>query len=214
MDAIAQTRNLTREQLEDRIVPDCGFDSQGDRWFNYGNDYGNDCSDDGGNDGGNDGSDRQFQVLFHEEMKLSVQEWRRDASGERIAGKCHANLPRPNAREDQTKAIAVQAEWKLLKQQVSSVLKQQIPRLEQAMIQGRRWSIPEFTQFLFQHPLLKRVVCRLIWGLYDRTGTLQETFRIAEDGSFADIHDDGWSFATVADAAAMQLGIVHPAQLS
>jgi hypothetical protein len=65
MDEIGKARNLTREQLEDRIVPDCGFEVGGGRWFEYG--------------------DRRLQVVFGEQMQLLVRDER---------GKCGTSLPK------------------------------------------------------------------------------------------------------------------------
>jgi hypothetical protein len=58
------------------------------------------------------------------------------------------------------------------------------------------------------HPILGPIARRLLWGEYDPGKRLVRALRIAEDGSFADIHD---TTATVDGDA--WLGIVHPAEL-
>src|SRR4051794_12415667 len=115
MQAIAASRGLTRQQLEDRIVPDAGLDEAGGRTFDFG--------------------PRQFRLVFGPDLKPLV----RDA-----AGKAKANLPKPSAKDDPEKARAALEAWAVLKKQVREALKVQSQRLEKLMIVGRRWSVAEF----------------------------------------------------------------------
>jgi hypothetical protein len=170
MDEIGKARNLTREQLEDRIVPDCGFEVGGGRWFEYG--------------------DRLLQVVFGEQMQLLV----RDERG-------NGGTSLPKGADD-----AVKAEWKALKAQVSAVVKAQVARLEQGMIRARRWDWGEFERLL-RHPVMGPLMGRLIWGSGD--GRLGESFRVTEDGSYADIRDEPF-----VPEVGVSVGLVHPAHLS
>ncbi|MFM2431907.1 MAG: hypothetical protein RLZZ511_3120 [Cyanobacteriota bacterium] len=176
MNAIGESRNLTREQLNDRIIPDCGFDAQGVREFDYG--------------------DRQFQVRLGAELQLTVQD---------PAGKKSTRLPPAKATDDATKATQAIADWKLLKQQVAAVLKEQTQRLEQAMVNQRAWSIADFETIVLAHPLLGQIARRLIW--IDAAGS--QTFRVTEDGTYADAQDN-----TVTLIGVNTVGVAHPAQLT
>ncbi|MEP0874223.1 DUF4132 domain-containing protein [Trichocoleus desertorum AS-A10] len=157
--AIAQARHLSREQLEDRIVPDCGFDQQGTRVFDYGS--------------------RQFHVVFGGEMQPMV----RDGDG-----KLKNNLPKPKANDDAALTEPAIAEWKLLKQQIQIVIKTQRDRLERAMLAQRRWQFKEFSSHLVYHPLMTNLAQRLVWGVYDASERFI-TFRVTEDLTYADVHD-------------------------
>ncbi|HSI83368.1 MAG TPA: DUF4132 domain-containing protein [Candidatus Methylacidiphilales bacterium] len=162
MNDIAGKRGLTREQLADRIVPDCDLDERGTRVFDFG--------------------PRQFQFVLGSEMKPLV----RDAEG-----KMRPDLPTPNKADDAEKAEAAVAEWKLLKKTLREVLKIQAERLEDAMITGRRWSAEEFNTLLLKHPLMVNLVRQIIFGAYDpTTGKLLNTFRGTEDLTLADENDD------------------------
>lgn len=161
MEGIAQARGLTREQLADRIVPDCGLDEMGGRIFDFG--------------------PRQFKFVLGAEMKPLV----RDA-----AGKVKPDLPSPNSSDDKEKAEAAVASWKLLKKTLKEVLKIQAERLEDAMITGRRWTPQEFEMLLVKHPLMVNLARQLVFGCYDGQGAVQSTFRITEDQSLADSNDD------------------------
>ena len=71
MEAIARDRKMTRAQLEDRIIPDCGLDERGSRVFDFG--------------------PRQFAFVLGSEMKPMV----RDAEG-----KLKPDLPKPGVKDD------------------------------------------------------------------------------------------------------------------
>jgi predicted DNA-binding WGR domain protein len=160
MSAIAAERQMTKEQLEDRIVPSCDLDDRGSRCFDFGS--------------------RQFYLALSSELKPMVK----DADG-----KLKADLPKPNSKDEVQKAEAAIEEWKLLKKQINEVLKLQPARLEQAMITGRRWLVEEFETLLGQHPLMIHLVQRLIWGGYDAQGNLLKTFRVTEDRTYSDMED-------------------------
>jgi len=206
--AIAQSRHLTPEQLEDRIVPDCGLDQRGSRIFDYGG--------------------RQFRFMFGSEMQPMV----RDEDG-----KVLANLPKPKAKVKDDPMLAEQAiaEWKLLKKQIQEVTKTQCDRLEKAMISQRRWHPDEFDTFLVHHPLMTNLTQRLIWGVYEDSH-LRQTFRVTEDLTCADESDRelplpshalasiplATSVGTQGETSTLcpnggshrYIGLVHPAQLS
>lgn len=167
MESIAETRGLTREQLADRIVPDCGLDEQGGRVFDFG--------------------PRQFRFVLGSEMKPLV----RDASG-----KTKPDLPAPNNSDNREQAETAVAEWKLLKKTLREVLKVQAQRLEDAMITGRRWTPTEFQTLLVQHPLMVNLVRQLVFGVYDESGVARQTFRVTEDQTLADQNDDACELPT------------------
>jgi predicted DNA-binding WGR domain protein len=178
IDLIAQTRGLNVEQLADRLVPDLGLDADGGLALDFG--------------------PRAFRVDFDEELKPFV----RDANGARLK-----DLPKPNRDDDAALAGDATERYKALKKDVRALAALQIRRLESAMVERRRWSVEEFRLFFVEHPLLRHLVRRLLWGAY-RDGATVVAFRVAEDASFADMHDA--AFALPDDA---HVGIVHPLEL-
>jgi hypothetical protein len=177
--AIAVERGLSAGQLEDRIVPTLGLDERGGRVFDFG--------------------PRQFHFVLGPGLKPQV----RDASG-----KLKANLPKPGAKDDPDLSEAAVREWKILKAQVREAVKTQGHRLEQAMIHGRRWRVPEFETYLVHHPFLTHLVRLLLWAGYDRNGTLLRTFRVTEEREYMDVEDNP---CRLDDLPAV--GIVHPVQM-
>lgn len=94
MAEIADDLGMTRDQLADRIVPDCGLDANGRRIFDFG--------------------PRQFEFAIAPDAKPMI----RDA-----AGKLHANLPRPKQSDDAAKAERAKAEWPSLKRYLKETLR-------------------------------------------------------------------------------------------
>lgn len=168
LQAIARDRNLTPEQLEDRIIPDFGLDRRGNRIFDFGS--------------------RQFHFVLAPDLKPMVKDGN---------GKIKDNLPKPGVN-DAEKANQAIADWKLLKKQISQTIKIQSVRLEQAMITERRWSWQEFETLLAHHPFMTHLVQRLVWAGYATDNQLISTFRLAEDQTYADANDQGYDPEAIA----------------
>ncbi len=180
MEAIARERGLSRAQLEDRLVPDCGLDERGGRLFDFG--------------------PRQFRFAFGPDMKPMVRD---------DQGKLRANLPKPGVKDNTDLANRAIEAWKQLKKDLKQVTKLQTARLEEAMVNGRRWPVADFETVLVRHPLLFNLVRLLLWGGYDATDHLVTTFRLTEDRTYADVEDET---ATLDGIEAV--GVVHPLLLA
>lgn len=179
MDEVAAGLGLTPQELADRLVPDFGLSADGSLTLDYGR--------------------RRFVVGFDEQLKPYVA----DASGKRLK-----NLPKPGVNDDPELAPAAHRRFAGLKKDVRSVAGDAIHRLEQAMVNRRRWSAGDFARLLAGHPLLWHIVRRLVWGLYDPSGKLTGTLRVAEDRSFADAEDETLTLPENA-----LVGVVHPLEL-
>jgi predicted DNA-binding WGR domain protein len=158
--AIADARGLTAEELADRLVPDLDLDPQGTLLLDFG--------------------PRQFTVGFDEQLRPFV----RDESGARLK-----ELPKPARSDDAERANAAVTRWKLLKKDAKAIASNQLVRLEMAMCSGRSFAFEVFEQFFVRHPLLRHLVCRLLWGVREDDGSVRG-FRVAEDLSYADRNDD------------------------
>ncbi|MBS8919970.1 WGR and DUF4132 domain-containing protein, partial [Escherichia coli] len=135
---VAENRGLTMAELEDRLAPDLGLDSSGSLILDFG--------------------PRKFTVGFDETLKPVVC----DANG-----KVLKDLPKPNQSDDKTLATDAVNLFKQLKKDVRAIASQQITRLEQAMCQRRRWTAEQFRLFLVEHPLVRHLTRRLLWGVYN-----------------------------------------------
>ncbi|MDF2694558.1 MAG: Molybdate metabolism regulator, partial [Labilithrix sp.] len=179
MDSVAESLGLTAEELADRLVPTLGLDDDGSRELDFGA--------------------RSFRVGFDENLRPFVREKQEKQGGGRLA-----DLPKAGKNDNEELAVAAHAEWKALKKAAKVAATQQISRLEGAMIAQRRWEVDAFAMYLAGHPLVKHLVRRLVWGAYDEQGDLVGTFRVAEDGTYADADDETF---TLPEGACV--GVLH-----
>ena len=75
------------------------------------------------------------------------------------------------------------------------------------MVGGRRWSAEDFETLLVGHPLQRHLVRLLVLATY-RDGAVSATFRLTEEGDYADSDDEPFALADHA-----LVGIVHPMHL-
>jgi hypothetical protein len=175
---IAEARDLSPEELADRLAPDLGLDDGGTLELDFG--------------------PRRFHVSFDEALKPYV----RNAEGARLK-----DLPKPNKSDDDVLAQAALARFRELKKDAKAVAALQIARLEQNMCARRRWNGEEFGQLFLNHPLMRHLARRLVWGVY-RDGALADAFRVAEDATLADRRDDLYAIPD-----GVGIGIVHALEL-
>jgi hypothetical protein len=177
IEQVAAELELTPEQLADRLVPDLGLDADGGMTFDYG--------------------PRRFTVGFDAELKPYVL----DEDGKRRKA-----LPKPGAKDTPDLAPAAYKRFGRLKKDVRMVASEQIRRMEQAMVAGRRWPLDQFHELFVSHPLVWHIVRRLVLSA-EHDGTVT-TFRIAEDRTYADVEDE-----TVTLPGTASIGIPHPLDL-
>jgi hypothetical protein len=58
------------------------------------------------------------------------------------------------------------------------------------MCTGRLWPQDEWREYVYRHPIVGRLIQRLVWLEVDANGALLRSFRPTEDGSLIDTHDD------------------------
>ena len=179
IELVAQARGFTAVELADRLVPDLGLDESGRLELNFG--------------------PRQFYVGFDEALKPFVK----DAQGVRLK-----DLPKPIKSDDTALAEAATERYKQMKKDAKAIASLQVTRLEMAMVARRRWSATDFNLFFLEHPVMRHLATRVVWGVYDK-GSLQHNFRVAEDWTLADADDNTYVLPT--DAT---LGISHILEMS
>jgi len=184
MDEIAAQRGFSRDELEDRIIPDGGLDERGTRVFDYGT--------------------RRFLAYVTPEGKLAARLL--DAEGH-PTGKVLSTLPAPNKSDNPDQAKAAKAEYNLVKKAVTTLAKVQLARFERAMVQDRRWSPEDHARFIAPHPVLRRLLAGIIWGVYDAENALVATARIDEDGRLVGPDDEA------AETKGSAIGIPHPREM-
>ncbi|MFB7716940.1 DUF4132 domain-containing protein [Nocardia sp. NPDC056100] len=160
---IAEARELTAEQLADRLVPRLGLADDGTLRLDYG--------------------PRAFLIGFDETLAPVVS----DADGTR-----RKSLPKPGAKDDPEAGAHAYKAFTALKKDAKTVASEQVRRMERAMVDGRRWTVAEHRQLFIEHPLLWHLTRRLVWAAFDEAGALTRAFRVAEDRTLADLRDEGF----------------------
>ncbi|MCM1119415.1 MAG: DUF4132 domain-containing protein [bacterium] len=150
----ASQLGLTREQLEDKIVPSLGFDEHMERRFDYGS--------------------RSFTVTITPALEVEVF----DESGKKLK-----NMPAPGAKDDAEQAAAAYAEFKDMKKQMKATVTSQKQRLELALSSERLWTVSAWQELFVRNPIMHQFAIGLIWGVYE-DHKLTRSFRYMEDGSF------------------------------
>ncbi|MCA9609595.1 MAG: DUF4132 domain-containing protein, partial [Myxococcales bacterium] len=136
LDAVAARRGLTRDELEDRTVPDLGLDPDGALRLGYG------------------AADRAFVVRLDETLAVRVT----DASGAALR-----SLPRARDTDDEARVKEAKARYDALKKDVAAIADRQTRRLERAMVLARAWDLDFAKDRIFQHPLVRHVARGLVW---------------------------------------------------
>ncbi|WP_405484132.1 DUF4132 domain-containing protein [Nocardia sp. NBC_00511] len=188
IDQVAARLGLTTEDLADRLVPAFGFDSDGTLTLDYGR--------------------RGFVVRLDEQLGVIVFDATRGEDGCWVAGKQRKAVPRPGVNDEGESAASAHRSYATMRKGLKSEAAEQIRRIERAMVTRRRWTADAQRRVFDAHPLLSRITRRLVWAAFDETGSATAAFRIAEDGSYADVDDK-----TVELPDTAVVGIAHPVDL-
>jgi hypothetical protein len=126
---------------------------------------------------------RAFHLRVDERLNVSVAD---------AAGKIRKRPPRPGVRDDATTAAASIARFRTLSKELAAAKAFQSARLEDAMLEGRLWTADAFER-LTANPLLAALARGLLW--IGGTDAAAQCFRLAEDGSLADVDDKPFALA-------------------
>jgi len=103
----------------------------------------------------------------------------------------------------------VKAEVKLLNKMIRETVKGQTSRLELTLVRQRRWPMARWRELFETHPVLKSFASRLVWGIYDGSGTLIRTFRRYPNGLLADAAGE---LEELPEKSGV-IGMIHPLEL-
>jgi hypothetical protein len=140
---------------------------------------------------------------FRMEVGPGNQAVLRDEKGKHLTA-----LPRIRARE-RRQATEVREEWQEFKRHLAEVARWQAARLEEALIDGRRWEVGGFERWLVRHPVQGHLTRLLLWSAFNRGGRRAFFFRVSEEGEYADLEGRPCPWEKV-----RSVGLAHPAELS
>lgn len=178
LDDAASARGLSREELEDRTVPNLGLDADGCLRISFG--------------------ERQFTASLDASLALVV----RDADGSVLGA-----LPRKTKQDDEGLAKAGIERLKTLRADAATIAVRQVRRLERMMVNQRAVTLGDFRLRVASHPVTRPIARALVWCARLSPDEAY-TFRIAEDGTFANVEDTALTLNELASVT-----VAHPLEL-
>ncbi|MEM9191630.1 MAG: DUF4132 domain-containing protein, partial [Myxococcota bacterium] len=135
LEEVARTRGLSRDDLEDRIVPDLGLAVDGTLDVSFG--------------------DRTFRAS----VDPALQVYLIDGDNTRVPA-----FPRGRKSDgDPALRREAKARFDAFKKDVQSIADRQKRRAERAMVLGRSWSLADARRYFFDHPLARHLARGLVW---------------------------------------------------
>ena len=158
-EALAERKGWTIAELADRTMPSAGFDENGVLELSYG--------------------DRVFTARLLPDFKVELF----NPDGKKIA-----SLPDPRQDDDADRAKDAKKAFSLAKKEIKNIVELQASRLYEALCTGRDWSYEDWAGYLNRHPVVRRLVQRLVWNA-TLDGTHVAAFRPLDDGTLTDNQD-------------------------
>lgn len=163
MDIAAEAMGMSRDELDDIIVPDLGFGKDRTRIFSYG--------------------EREFKAVLDDKMEITLF----DNTGKQIK-----SLPKTSAKNNDNEDMAAECkeELKNIKKQIKTVVESQKLRIAKAVIVGRKWSIDKWKELFIENSIMNNFATKLVWEEIDDKGNIIKTFRYMEDGTFNTVDEE------------------------
>jgi hypothetical protein len=167
VERIADQRGWTTDELADRTIPTAGLDERGILDLEIGS--------------------RLYQAKLDAEDVLTLYN---------PDGKVVKQLPQVSEGPDKESAAEAKKALSNAKKELKQVHEFQAKRLYEALCIGRRWQLAEWRRFLLEHPIVGRLVQRLVWLGLDVQGGIVGSFRPLEDLSLTDYSDNAVDLAS------------------
>ena len=177
VESIAERLGWTTDELADRTISTAGLDDNGLLILDYG--------------------ERTFTASLDEQFKWQLK----NADGEKIKA-----LPEARKNENPELVKEAKKQFSNSKKELNQLIKMQISRFYEAMCAQRQWRVEDWQKYLQPHPIVGRLIQRLVWLELDNNGQIVNSFRLTEDGSLIMNQDneillDQNHFITVAHSA-------------
>jgi hypothetical protein len=182
-EALADRRGWSLAELADRTMPSAGFDETGTLDLAYGL--------------------RTFTAKLLPDFKVELF----NAEGKKIAA-----LPEPRQDDDAELAGLARKAFSAAKKEIKSIVDLQSDRLYEALCTEREWSFADWDGYLNRHPIVRRLVQRLVWvEVVD--GQVVQSFRPLDDGTLTDRDDNEVTLASEARVRLAHDSLLPPAEV-
>lgn len=163
-EALAERKGWTLSELADRTIPSGGFDETGTLELSYGQ--------------------RAFTARLLPDFKVELY----NPDGKKISA-----LPEPRQDDDAERAKEAKKAFSAAKKEIKNIVELQTERLYEALCTERDWPFDDWNRYLNGHPVVRRLVQRLVWAQVEPpvgSGRVVRTFRPLDDGSLSDADDN------------------------
>lgn len=150
-----------------------------------------------------DYSGRQFVVTLDAALKPVLH----NADGKEIKA-----LPEPRQGDDADSVKEAKQALAGCKKELKQVVEMQTARLYDAMCTGRAWPLDEWKHYLQGHPIVGRLVQRLLWLAQEGEGSPATVLRPTEDGSLIDSDDNEVTLAPGSVLRLAHASLLEPGQ--
>ncbi|AOA57357.1 DUF4132 domain-containing protein [Acinetobacter larvae] len=157
---IAARNDWSSDELADRTIPTAGLDENGILQIDYGS--------------------RQFTAIVDDKDKFVLKN---------EEGKIIKALPAARQHDDNSLIKEAKALLSNSKKELKQVLELQTQRLNEAMCSQRQWPVAEWQEYIYAHPIMQRLIQRLVWQEQRPDGVIQY-FRPSDDGCLLNLDDD------------------------
>jgi hypothetical protein len=202
---LAARRGWSAEELADRTIPTAGLDERGVLALAY---LPAGVSASGAAAEDEEGAaelapTRTFEARIDDDLDLALSALAEDGSRAPLA-----KLPEPRKDEDEAQAAAEKKRLSAAKKELKAVVAAQRERLFAAMCSERAWPVAEFGELFLAHPVMRRLLERVVLRAVDADGRALGACRVSEDGSLVTP-----GYETLVVPAGGTLRVAHGSQL-
>lgn len=185
VDKIAQRNNWTTDELADRTIPTAGLDESGKLKLNYGK--------------------RTFTATIDDKLKLVLK----TSDGKNIKA-----LPEAKINDNENLVKEAKKQLTNSKKELKQILDIQIARLYEAMCSERRWTVPDWKNYLHAHPIMNQLIQHFIWLEINEKGEIVNSFRPNNENDLINLDDDEISindnnFIMLVHSALLTVGVIQ-----
>ncbi|MFO0714040.1 MAG: DUF4132 domain-containing protein [Sandaracinus sp.] len=182
---LAASRGWTPEELADHTIPTADLDDDGTLRLAYVENRVAPSNDLALDDTEPVAETRAFEAVLDEHLELGLFALGPDGTRSAIA-----KLPEPRKDEDAAQASLEKKRLAASKKELKALVVAQRERLFASMCSERAMAIGDFRTLYLAHPIMRRLLSRVVLAVRDRDGRELGACRVSEDGSFVTADND------------------------
>ena len=161
---IAEREGISRDELNDILVPDFNFGMDRTKIFNYG--------------------EKKIKAI------LEIEEEPQKVILYDENGRSMRSFPRTNQKRSNRNSIleSCKKELKYIKKQLRVISVVQVDSLLKSFFSQRKWQVKKWQEVFIKNPVMQKYAILLVWKEIDSENKIINTFRYTENGTFETIN--------------------------